>query len=144
MTLNKIIDLILDRIMTFSDYYLVKKHVTLSESAIFLLSLTRAIWFSIFGVRDIYYDMLWSDGIWVIIYTTITLLHFGTFFVENLMPRAMVLFINAFVWLFLAVLAISFGNRSPVITTAIILSLLCIFIGVRLYHGEHDNQISKV
>lgn len=138
--LNRLIDLLIDRIVMFSDYFIIKKHITLSEAAIFAFSFSRAVWFGIFGVRDVSYDMLWGDYTWFGIYSALTISHFVTFFIENKLPRAVVLFLNAFLWSFLGILAYLSGNQSPAITGLGILSLLCIFIGVRLYLDKHRNS----
>lgn len=129
-TTMKYLDFILDNIIKISDYFLIEKYITLSESILFFAALTRAIWFSAFGVQM--YSLPSNNDIWIPVFLTVSIVHFATFFLSNLWYRSLALIFHAFIWCLLAILSATHNPQSPAFPTFIILALTAVFIAVRI------------
>lgn len=133
-TFDKFIDVIIDRIITFTDYFIVRKHVTLSEGALFAFSLSWTLWFIFMGVYIS--EMALSRAIWVTLFGMGTALHFASFFFKNIRGRAVVVCLYAFVWCFLTFLSLYTVSVAPAVPTLAVFTLLSIFIAVRLFRED--------
>lgn len=133
---STLLDTIIDAIVRFTDYYIVEKHITLSEGFLFTANLGRVIWFTIFGVQ-ISVGGLITHEMWMPIFWGLTIFHFLTFFLKDLRFRIASLLGYAFLWCFLAILLGFAQISSPGVPTFAVLSLLAVFIAVRLLR---DNR----
>ena len=129
---TKIVDMLIDRIILFTDYFIVTKHITLSESGLFFLSVARAIWFSMFGVNLGPAGGPLNHEAWTPIFWLVSLFHFAGFFSSNLIYRISVLCLYGFMWCFLGLLVLQTTVTSPAVPTFLIFSLMSVFIAIRL------------
>lgn len=130
--LERIIDSLIDRIIIFTDYFIVKQHITLSETVLFAMSVIRTIWFGIFGVKMIEGQALVNHEAWFYVFFAAMLAHFVSFFFTNLIYRIIALVGVAFIWCFLGSLLLFAAVESPAVPTFLAFSALSVFIAVRL------------
>lgn len=130
--LNRIIDTIIDTIVLFRDHFIVKRHITLTEGFLFLLSLVRSVWFSIFGVQLGPTTGPLTHEAWMPIFWLLTFAHFGSFFLRRIRYRAAVVFLYAFLWGVLAILVGLTTLESPATPTFSLFALVAAFLVVRL------------
>lgn len=128
-----VMDLIIDRILQFTDYFIVVQKITLSESMLFSLAAFRFIWVSYFGVSNENYDPVFGTFFWSLIFGALTTAHFLSFFSKKLTSRYYVLVAHSLVWCFITILAAWSGTIAPVVPTLAIITLTSIFITVRIY-----------
>lgn len=136
-------DTALTVLMSFTDYFIVKKHITLSEGALFTFMLTRSIWFSIFGVNigpNMNGPGLTSD-LWLPLFWFLTAAHTVSFFLPHLRFRIGVLFVYSGLWIFLATLVALSSVASPALPTFVTFSFLSAFIAIRL---ERDKPVEEL
>lgn len=134
--MTRFIDHILDFIIKFEDYFLIRKHITLSESALFMLSLGRCLWFTLFGVQMGSFSGPVTHAAWTPIFWMVTIAHFLSFF-GSLTVRIGAVILQAFLWSVLSIL-IAFGDyHSPALPTFIVFTFTAAFIAVRLMR---DNR----
>jgi hypothetical protein len=123
---------IIDGILAFTDYFVVRKHITLSEATLFALAATRAFWFTLFGVNIGPSPGPLAHEAWTPFFWLLTLAHFATFFMSDLIYRIGVLCAYAVIWCFLAMLVAVTTYTSPALPTFMTFSFLSVFIAVRL------------
>ena len=134
--LERLFDIILDRIVIFTDYFIIHKKITLSETFLFVFSICWAIWLGLFSAQSTY-NRVWTSGVWSIIFSVTSLSHFVTFFLTP-KARAFTVSLHAFVWCFLAILAMHSGTTSTAIPSLWMLSMLSVFVAVRLFRENAD------
>jgi len=134
--LERLFDTIIDRIVLFTDYFIVHKKITLSETFLFVFNLCWAIWLGLFASESTY-NRIWTSGVWSIIFSITSLAHFVTFFYSPKL-RSFAVSLHAFVWCFLAILAIHSGTTSTAIPSLWMLSMLSVFVAVRLLRENVD------
>lgn len=127
---QKIVDVLIDGIISFTDYFIVGKHVTLSEGTLFVLSAGRAIWFTIFGVNIGGSQMLTHD-VWIPLFWTVSIAHVVSFFI-SLKMRIVVMMSYACLWCFLGILMLMANPSAPHVLNFFTFSVLSVFIAVRL------------
>lgn len=137
-TQPSIFDSIVDAIVRFTDYYIIEKHITLSEGFLFTLGLLRSVWFMIFGVQLTVIGPV-SHEVWMPVFWGITIFHFLTFFLHDLRFRIIATTVHAFTWCFLAILMCFAQFTSPAVPTFTVLSLLAVFISVRLMRDNRQT-----
>ena len=130
-------DAILDAITAFKDYYIVGKHITLSEATLFVLAASRSIWFSVFGVNIAGSQALTHD-IWIPVFWAVTVIHSVSFFVNGLKLRIVAMALYAFLWCLLAVLMVMAHPTMPNVLNFAVFSLLSVFIAVRLMQDAKE------
>jgi hypothetical protein len=135
-TWKEFIDAIIERIVAISDYFIFKKRISLSEAALFAFASFRTVWFLIFGVNQASWDYVFSDAVWITVFATLSLAHLASFFLRTVFFRGAVVFLYAWVWCFLAIIAGLNGTTAPAIPTLSVLTLLSIFIAVRLFREK--------
>lgn len=131
---EKFVDMIVGRIILFTDYFILQKHVSLSEASLFIFCCTWALWLMAA-------DVTLSAGIigrytWIFIFSVLAVAHFTAFLIGNVGSRACIAALYAAVWLFLAIITIHARLPAPAAPTLLVLSLMSIFISVRLFR-EH-------
>lgn len=131
-TLDKLVDLMIGRIVAFSDYFILEKRVTLSETTVFALSLTWLLWF-VFGGTFYETDTPLSRLTWVLVFATTTVTHFTGFFFKTVIARAYVMCFHAFVWGFLCILALQTLSSPPAFPTLFVFTILSSMLAVRLF-----------
>lgn len=127
------IDLLIDRIIQFTDYFIVIQKITLSETALFAFAVARFLWILIFGVADDAYDPVFGATVWSIIFGILVIAHFISFFSKRLMIRFYIMCTHAFIWCFLTILAAWSTTKVPVVPHLSVLAGLSIFIAVRIH-----------
>lgn len=134
--INRMVEFIIDRIVAFTDYFVVTKHVTLSETALFCLSLLLSAWIGVFGLGTTSLEVVGSAGVWFGVFFFLSLFHFATFLAESRLWRTVAVCLHAMVWCFVAVLSILDGARSASLPGLIVLVFTSTFIAVRLYRDK--------
>lgn len=137
------IDALIDYVISFTDYFIVKQHITLGEATLFCIAITRTIWISIFGVNNDSYGMIGGPGTWFLIYFTLTVTHIAAFITKSVIIRFHVCCGHAFIWCFLFIIMIMTGSLSIGIPTLAVLTCFCMFIAVRLYRDRrllHEDK----
>lgn len=140
-TFERMVDLLIDRIIQFTDYFIVVQKITLSEAALFGFSATRFVWIATVGVSHDAYDPVFGTPIWVLVFGVLSLLHLVSFFSAYMMFRFYVMCLHAFVWCFLTLLAAWSGTTVPVVPNLAVITAVSIFIAVRL-RREITHQAS--
>jgi len=133
---ERIFNAMLDRIILFTDYYILKKKITLSESFIFAFSMVWALWLAIFEAESTY-NRIWTSLTWSIIFAVISISHFVSFFFTPKL-RGFAVSLHAFIWCMLAMLAIYSGTTSLAFPSLAMLSMLSVFVAVRLLKERED------
>jgi hypothetical protein len=133
---NRGLDALIDIVISFTDYFIVEQHVTLSEASLFAIAVTRTIWIIVFGVNSENYEMLWGYETWFFIYLALTLAHVAAFFTRRVFLRFLVCCGHALIWSFLSITMLMTGSRSISIPMLAVLMGLSVFIAVRLYRDK--------
>lgn len=134
---ERFMDSLIDGIIAFTDYFIVKKRVTLSETAIFMFSLTWTMWFLFRGVYVS--EMALARSVWITLFAMTTTAHFFSFFFDNIIGRAYVACSYAVIWCFLTFLSAYTGSVAPAVPTLAVFTFLSVFIAVRLFR-ERQTQ----
>jgi hypothetical protein len=138
-TLHQMLEEILERILNLADFFIYRKRVTLSELVLFAWTLSRAIWFSIFGVSGGVFDLVFKGTTWVSIFWLLAIFKVvGVFFLDNRFRRYGVV-ISAILWGFLTILAIISGSTQPVAISYGIFFILAVIIAIRLKNDTGPN-----
>lgn len=130
---------LLERIERISDYFICKKHISLSEGSLFAFALFRATWFACFGVENANYDHVFGAFFWVCAFVALSAAHFAAFFLKNLKFRAFVVCAYALIWSFLMFIAAYSRTNAPAVPSFFVLTLLSIFIAVRLFREKTND-----
>lgn len=138
--INRVIDVIIARIEQIADYIIFEKHITLSEGSVFMLSLWRAIWYSVFGVQlgNMQGSVL-SDA-WIFAFAGVTIVHFISFFL-GLWARIIAVIFQAFLWCFLALLVALHDISMPTVPAFFIWSTMAVFIAIRLMREYRQQAV---
>lgn len=129
---------LLDTIEAFNDYFILKKRVTLSETSLFLFSLSWAVWFALVGVYVS--EMAMSRAAWATVFIATTVIHLATFFFQNITGRAFIVSIYAVMWCFLTLLSAYTGSTAPAAPTLFVLTFLAVFVAVRLFRERGHSE----
>lgn len=132
--LDMLFDLIIDRIIAFTDYFIIAKKVTLSETIIFSLIVTRAFWLALVDVVQPY-ETIFSNQVWLYIYSIAAILHFVAYFLTTKF-RGIAVCIHSFILCFLLSVAVYGQVRSFAIPSLSVLVISGIFIAVRLLRSN--------
>jgi hypothetical protein len=136
---ERFVDMVIDRIIGFTDYFILTKHITLSETSLFSFSATWFLWIC-FAPGTSPEAALMSRASWATLFGIMTLSHFVTFFFADIMGRAMVSCVYACVWAFLFILTILAGSTAPAAPTLLVLTGMSVFIAVRLFRERRLND----
>lgn len=129
---------LIDGIIAFTDYFIIKKHVTLSETATFAFSLSWTLWFIFRGVYMS--ELALSRSVWITLFAMTTLAHFISFLFDNIIGRAYVACSYAVIWCFLTFLSAYSGLVAPAVPTLAVFTFLSVFIAVRLFRERQTQQ----
>jgi hypothetical protein len=128
---ERFMESLVDGIIAFTDYFIIRKHVTLSETSIFVFSLSWTLWFIFMGVYVS--EMALARSVWVTLFAMTTVAHFISFFFDNILGRAYVVCAYAIIWCFLTFLSLYTGSVAPAVPTLAVFTFLSVFIAVRLF-----------
>jgi hypothetical protein len=137
--LEYLIDQLIERILDITDYFIVVKHITLSEWFLFALAFGHAAWFMFFGVVDANYDYYFDTPFWTIVFSLISFCHFVGFFFKSLHVRIGAVYAHSFLWAFLTILAAYAKTGAPAVPRMIVFTLLSAILVVRL-SSEKNND----
>lgn len=129
---------IVDAIVLFTDYFILQKKVTLSETTMFLFSFGWLLWFIFQGVYVS--ETALARSLWVTLFAMTTLAHLISFFFDNIIGRAYVACAYAVVWCFLTFLTAYTGSIAPAVPTLAVFTFLAVFIAVRLFR---ERQLTE-
>lgn len=131
---ERFLETLLDSIISFRDYFIIKQHITLSEATLLVFSLSRVIWPLIFGFvpANAVPNPVLVSPLMTALFLVLGGLHIGAFFVKDLFYRIAIVCGYAFIWLVLSSLIALTTIESVGVPTFFILSMLSIFIAVRL------------
>jgi hypothetical protein len=136
--LSEVLELLLD----IGDFFIYKKHVTLSELVLFSWTLSRAIWFSIYGVNGGVFDVVPIPyGIWVAAFWALALFKIVSCFLLDNRFRSWAVIASAVLWGSLTILAAFSGSTQPVAVTYGIFTALSLFIAIRLINDKGQHAI---
>lgn len=134
-----IIGQLLERVLDIADFFIYKKNVTLSELVLFSWTLSRAVWFSIFGVSGGVFDLVFNGTAWISIFWLLAIFKIaGVFLLDNRFRRWGVI-ASAILWGSLTILAIISGSTQPVAISYGIFFLLAVIIAIRLKNDTGHN-----
>jgi hypothetical protein len=129
--MDGLMNAIIDGIVAFTDYFVIKKHITLSETAMFAFSLSWTLWFIFVGVYVS--EMALSRAVWATMFAASTTVHFFSFFFKDIVYRAFVASAYAVIWCFLTLLSAYTGSIAPAVPTLFVFTFLSVFVAVRLF-----------
>jgi hypothetical protein len=137
MRTGGIFNTILDGILNIKDFIVYKKHVTLSELLLFSWTVSRAIWFSIYGVSGGVFDLIFAgNSTWVSIFWLLAIFKVSTFIFLDTWYRSLGVIASAILWGTLTILAIISGSTQPVAISYGIFAILSIIIAIRLRNDK--------
>jgi hypothetical protein len=137
-TFEILVDLIVDRIVIFTDYFIVKKHVTLSETTLLCFSLAWSLWFIFRGTYVA--EVTLGQEAWAVLFTVMATAHVVSFFFKNLLGRAAIATCYAVVWCFMTFFSFYTGSTVPAVPTLSVITFLSVFIAVRLFRDWKQSQ----
>lgn len=142
MTLKKgiedVFNALLDTIEAFNDYFILQKRVTLSETALFMFSLSWAVWFIFVGVYVS--DMALSRAAWATVFSMSAIAHLGSFIFKDIFARAIIISVYAFTWCFLTLLSAYTQSTAPAVPTLFVFTFLSVFVAVRLFRERQQSR----
>lgn len=137
--LENLLDVLIEKIIDVGDYF-VFKHITWTETGLFLFSLFRAVWFIAIGVENANYSFYFSDRVWTTVFVLMSLLHFAGFFIKSMCLRIAAGYMAAVVWTVLLILAAYSLTATPAVPSLLPLIVLSVVVVVRL---AHDHKIAQ-
>lgn len=141
-SINRLIDVIIARIEQWADYIIFEKHVTLSECAIFAMSLLRAVWYIAFGVQIGNLQGTVLSPAWVVAFAGASLLHLISFFFP-LQLRIFAVIAQAFLWCVLSLLVAMHDLSTPSVPTFAVLAGVAVFVAFKLMRQNRDNALPR-
>lgn len=141
--LFRYVDLVVDRIIMFTDYFIITRHVTLSETTLFSLGVVRGVWQFIFGTGDMYGVTIIQTPYIAAMFCIVAALHIASFFISSKFRVAMV-FAYGFLWAFLGILYAFTVFPSVAVPKFFILALLAVFIGYRLLKDDDGKETDGI
>lgn len=136
-SLRRFVDALLEHVLNLADFLVYKKHTTLSELVLFSWTLSRAVWFSIFGVSGGVFDLVFNGTAWISIFWLLAIFKVAGFFFLNGRFRRWGVIASALLWGSLTILAIISGSTQPVAISYGIFFLLAVIIAIRLKDDPH-------
>jgi hypothetical protein len=128
---ERLMESLIDGIIAFTDFFVIKQRITLSETGVFAFSLSWTLWFIFVGVYVS--EAALTRSVWVTLFTATTVVHLLSFFLGSVITRAYIVSAYAGIWFFLTVLSAYTGSVAPAAPTLAVLTLWSIFIAVRLF-----------
>jgi hypothetical protein len=127
-------------ILEMKDFFVFKRHITVSELFLFLWTCSRAMWFAVFGVVGGIFTMVLPDWAWVCLFVTLALFKTFSLIANRYSLRIAGVFASALLWTTMTILAAIAGRPEPILPTYGLFALLSIIIAVRLIHDESRNE----
>lgn len=127
---------IIERILDISDYFIYKKHVTLSESFLFVIVFARAIWYSIFGMTGGVLDSIFTVHVWAGVFIALAVAHIAAFAFKQTFVRSLIVASYACLWMFLTILATASSSNTPAAPTFAAFTLMAVIVAYRLYKDK--------
>jgi hypothetical protein len=128
---ERLLESLIDGIVAFREYFVIGKKMSLSETTMFLFSLSWMIWFVV--VQGHVSDVVLARSVWMTLFILTTAAHFISFLFHDIIVRAYVSAVNAVIWLCLTVLSYSAGSVAPAVPTLAVFTFLSVMIAVRLF-----------
>lgn len=139
--LNLLFEVTIDGIIAFTDFFIIRKRITLSEGILFMAGAARGFWPLVFGVAPLATIEVLTSTVVIAFFVATTALHLFSFFLTNLLFRIGAIGIASVLWCVLGVLAANSSSiASLAVPTFLIFSGAAAFIVVRLIK---DHQISQ-
>jgi hypothetical protein len=138
-TVHQMLAQLLERVLDIADFFVYRKNVTLSELVLFSWTLSRAVWFSVFGVSGGVFDLVFNGTAWISIFWLLAIFKVaGVFLLDNRFRRWGVI-ASAILWGSLTILAIISGSTQPVAISYGIFFMLAVVIAIRLKNDTGPN-----
>lgn len=134
---ERLMDTVINGIVAFSDYFVLQKKVTLSETTMFMFSFSWLVWF-IFSAHVS--EQALAQSVWITLFTMTTLAHLISFFCGSIIARAYVACAYAVVWCFLTLLSAYTSSVAPAVPTLAVFTFAAVFIAVRLFREQQQQQ----
>lgn len=128
--MDRLVEALIDGIISFTDYFIIQKHVTLSEGVLFALSFVRAVWFTAFGVNLGPMPGPLTHEAWTPVFWLLSVFHVIAFF-RSTTYRIVAMGLYGFTWCFLAILVALSTFSSPAFPTFMTFAVLSVFIAFR-------------
>lgn len=138
---NNIIDVLIDRIIAFSDYFIIKEHLSLSEGFLFGLCAIRGFWPLLIGSASLYDNRFIATPIIAAVIAALSVGHLIALFFSAIKIRIAVICMYGFVWGFLGILFAMTNPSSISVPIFAVNALLSAFIAVRLIRERNPNII---
>jgi hypothetical protein len=127
-------------ILEMKDFFVFKRHITLSELFLFAWTCSRATWFAIFGVVGGIFTMALPGWFWITVFMSLAIFKAISLVVNRYSLRIAGVFVSALIWTTMTILAAIAGRPEPILPTYGLFALLSIIIAVRLIHDESRNE----
>lgn len=138
-SIREFVGKLLDRILNITDFLIYRKHITLSELALFTWTLGRAIWFSVFGVSGGVFDLMFNGTAWISIFWLLAGFKVAGYLFLDLRFRRWGVIASAVLWGSLTILAIISGSTQPIAISYGTFFLLAMVIAIRLKNDIGPN-----
>lgn len=134
--MGSLVDAIVDTIVLFRDHFIIKRHLTLTEGFLFLLSFVWGLWFAIYGVR--LGTSQFDHWPWEFVFGLVVIVHALSFTLKEIFWRAWVASLHAFIWGVIAILASMGSIHSPATPTFFLFALASLFLAIRMFREGAD------
>lgn len=131
---------IIDGIIAFTDHFIVRKRITLSEGALFLIGAARGFWPLLFGYSALTISEILTSPVVTGLFAAITVLHLFSFFIGNLWFRIAAMAMSSTLWCVLGMLVAQSSFASLAVPSFMIFTIAGAFIVIRLIK---DQQIIR-
>lgn len=124
----------------FSNYFIIRKHISLSEFTLSWLAFALGGWFAVFGAKNANYEMILGAPFWASTFLILSAAHFAGFFARKTRVRAFICCGYALLWSFWMLIAVLSKTTAPAVPIFLVLTLFSIFIAVRLFRGKTNDD----
>lgn len=130
-SVDRLIESLINGIEAFTEYFIIPKRLTLSETAMFLCSFS---WLTYFLAVDVQIpEMVMDRTAWILLFALVSGAHLVSFLFHDFIVRAYVMGASAAIWLFLAILSVYYGALAPAVPTLAVFTFLSVMLTVRLF-----------
>lgn len=140
MTARNFLSELAEIILEMKDFFVFKRHITLSEIFLFLWTCSRATWFAVFGVVGGIFTMVLPGWFWITVFVSLALFKGVSLIVDRYSLRIAGVFVSALLWTTMTILAALANRPEPILPTYGLFALLSIIIAVRLIHDENRHE----
>ncbi len=142
ITLEKIIEAIVQRILRLEDYFCLTDRIRLSEIFLMWQSFSWFVWLMCFDVKNSspVFTYMFSQRIWMAVFGLLSALHLVSVFLQRQRLRSAVITAYAIVWFIWLVIAAFAAHQSATIPMLFNLCILSIAVAIHLSRNIESDQ----